>query len=52
MDEGALLGPPERIKARFKAWEASGVSGLTISGDEDAVRLMAECARLNTPQGV
>ncbi len=49
VDEGALVGPPARIKQRFKAWEDSGVQGLTISGDEDALRLMAECARLNVP---
>ena len=49
VDEGALVGPPDRIKQRFKAWEGAGVSGLTISGDEQAIRLMADCARLNTP---
>jgi len=49
VDEGALVGPPDRIKQRFKAWENAGVSGLTVSGDEQAIRLMAECARLNTP---
>jgi F420-dependent oxidoreductase-like protein len=47
VDQGALVGPKERIKKRFRAWEDSGVTGLTISGDEEAVRLMAECARLN-----
>lgn len=49
VDEGALIGPPDRIKQRFKAWENAGVSGLTISGDEQAIRLMADCARLNSP---
>ena len=47
VDQGALVGPKERIKKRFRDWEDSGVTGLTISGDEEAVRLMAECARLN-----
>jgi F420-dependent oxidoreductase-like protein len=47
VDQGALVGPKERIKKRFRAWEDSGVTGLTISGDEEAVQLMAECARLN-----
>ena len=47
VDEGALIGPKERIKKRFRDWEDSGLSGLTISGNEDALRLMAECARLN-----
>ena len=47
VDQGALVGPKERIRKRFRDWEDSGVTGLTISGDEEAVRLMAECARLN-----
>mgnify|MGYP001553754815 CR=1 FL=1 len=47
VDQGALVGPKERIRKRFRDWEDSGVTGLTISGDEAAVRLMAECARLN-----
>lgn len=49
VDEGALLGSPSRIKTRFTAWENSGVSGLTITGDATAIRTMAEIARLNTP---
>ncbi len=49
VDEGALLGPPERIKKRFAAWENSGISGLTIWGNEQAIRTMADVARLNTP---
>ena len=47
VDEGALVGPEERIKTRFGAWEDCNVTGLTIRGDERAIRLMAECARLN-----
>ena len=47
VDQGALVGPKERIKKRFRDWEDCGVSGLTISGNEEAVRFMAECARLN-----
>ena len=47
VDQGALVGPKDRIKKRFRDWEDCGVSGLTISGDEEAVRFMAECARLN-----
>lgn len=49
VDEGALLGPPDRIKQRFSAWENSGISGLTIWGDANAIRTMADVARLNTP---
>jgi F420-dependent oxidoreductase-like protein len=47
VDQGALVGPKDRIRKRFRDWEDSGTTGLTISGDEEAVRFMAECARLN-----
>ncbi len=49
VDQGALVGPAERIRKRFRDWEDTGVTGLTINGDADAIRLMADCARLNTP---
>ncbi|MCP5178536.1 MAG: LLM class F420-dependent oxidoreductase [Pseudomonadales bacterium] len=47
VDQGALVGPAARIRDRFRAWEDSGATGLTISGVANAIRLMAECARLN-----
>ena len=47
VDSGALVGPKERIKERFNAWESSGVTGLTISGNAEAIETMAEVARLN-----
>ena len=47
VDQGALIGPADRIRKRFAAWEDCSITGLTISGNEQAVRLMAECARLN-----
>ncbi len=47
VDQGALVGPADRIRKRFAAWEDCSITGLTISGDEQAVRLMAKCARLN-----
>jgi F420-dependent oxidoreductase-like protein len=47
VDQGALVGPEPRIKKRFRDWEDSGATGLTVSGDERAIRFMAECARLN-----
>ena len=47
VDQGALVGPEERIRKRFRAWEDSGASGLTIAGDDRALHFMAECARLN-----
>lgn len=47
VDQGALVGPADRIRKRFRVWEDCSITGLTISGDEQAVRFMAECARLN-----
>lgn len=47
VDQGALVGDRQRIQRRFRDWEDSGVTGLTISGDEQALRLMADVARLN-----
>ena len=52
VDQGALIGDRERIQKRFRQWEDSGVTGLTIGGDEEALRLMAEVARLNVEPGV
>ncbi len=43
-DDGSLVGPPERIRERYQAWADSGATGLTVNGDEDAMRLMAEVA--------
>ena len=50
VDGGALVGSVDRIANHFKTWEESGLTGLTISGDTNAVRTMAEIARLNSPQ--
>jgi len=47
VDSGALIGPKARIQERFKAWEDSGITGLTISGNTEAIKTMAEVARLN-----
>ena len=47
VDQGALVGDRSRIQKRFRDWEDSGITGLTINGDEEALRLMAELARLN-----
>ena len=47
VDQGSLIGDRARIARRFRDWEDCGTTGLTISGDEEAVRFMAECARLN-----
>ena len=41
-DDGSLVGPPERIRERFKAWQDSGLTGITVAGDDRAIELMAE----------
>lgn len=48
VDMKSLVGPPSRIKQRFKAWEESGATGLTVrSRQPAAIDVMAEAARLN-----
>ncbi len=45
IDEGALLGPKERIRERFRAWQDSGITGLTLTtGQDEALELMASLA--------
>lgn len=51
VDQGALVGDRQRIQKRFRDWESCGITGLTINGDEEAVRLMADVARLNVEPG-
>ena len=41
-DDGSLVGTPARIRERYRAWEDSGATGLTINGDTQAIELMAE----------
>ena len=44
-DEMALVGPPGRIRERYRAWADSGITGLTIVTDQsEAMELMAELA--------
>jgi F420-dependent oxidoreductase-like protein len=48
VDLKALVGPPARIKQRFRAWEDSGATALTVRAkDPQAIEVMAESARLN-----
>jgi F420-dependent oxidoreductase-like protein len=50
VDMKSLVGPPARIKQRYRAWEDSGATGLTVrSRQPAAVEVMAEAARLNQP---
>ncbi|MBM3139791.1 MAG: LLM class F420-dependent oxidoreductase [Chloroflexi bacterium] len=45
VDEGVLVGPVARIHERYRAWEDSGITGLTIGTDQhEAIELMAELA--------
>jgi F420-dependent oxidoreductase-like protein len=45
VDEGALVGPVARIRERYRAWEDSGVTGLTVGTQQDeALELMADLA--------
>jgi F420-dependent oxidoreductase-like protein len=49
VDEGALLGSPDRIAKRFLPWTDCGVTALTIHADQDeAIELMAVLASPST----
>jgi hypothetical protein len=42
-DDAALIGPPDRIRERYKKWEGSGATGLTLSCRQpEGLELMAE----------
>ena len=44
----SLVGPPGRIKERFRAWEDSGADSLSVrSRQPEAIEVMAQAARLN-----
>jgi len=48
VDLKSLVGPPARIRERYRAWEDSGANSLTVrSRPAEAIELMAEAARLN-----
>lgn len=48
VDLKSLVGPPARIKQRFRARAASGAASLTVrSRDPAAIDVMADVARLN-----
>jgi F420-dependent oxidoreductase-like protein len=48
VDLKSLVGSPARIKQRFRAWEESGATGMTVrSRQPEAIEVMAEAARLN-----
>ncbi len=44
-DEGALIGPAQRIRERYRSWEGSGATGLTlVCHQPEALELMADLA--------
>jgi F420-dependent oxidoreductase-like protein len=48
VDAKSLVGPKARIRQRYRAWEDSGLTGLTVrSHSIEAIEAMAEAARLN-----
>ena len=47
-DEMSIVGTTARIRERFKAWEDSGATGLTVNTDQDeALELMADITGAN-----
>jgi F420-dependent oxidoreductase-like protein len=47
VDQKSLVGPPERIKQRYRAWADSGLTGLTVrAAAPQAVDVMAAAAGL------
>jgi F420-dependent oxidoreductase-like protein len=53
VDEGCLIGPPDRIRARYAAWAESGITGMTIVSNHPAtLKLMADLAKAQPALGV
>ena len=49
IDEGALMGPPQRIRERFDEWVGSGATGLTVwASNDQGIELLAELASAGT----
>jgi F420-dependent oxidoreductase-like protein len=50
IDLRALVGTPERIRERYRAWEDSGATGLIVRSNQDeAIELMAKVADVPRP---
>ena len=54
VDTKSLVGPPERIKQRYRAWADSGLTGLSLrfrgpSPNPEVIEVMAEAAGLVAP---
>ena len=49
VDLKSLVGPPARIRERYRAWEESGADCLSVrSRQPEAIEVMARAARLNS----
>jgi F420-dependent oxidoreductase-like protein len=47
VDQKSLVGPPDRIKQRYRAWESSGITSITVrSKQPEAIEVMAQAADL------
>jgi F420-dependent oxidoreductase-like protein len=45
VDESALVGPPARIRERYRPWAGCGITGMTIATQQvEAMELMADLA--------
>ena len=45
VERRALIGPPERIRERYRAWAESGVTGMTVNLHKpEEIELMADIA--------
>jgi hypothetical protein len=48
VDLKSLVGPPARIRERYRAWEDSGADSLSVrSRQPEAIEVMARAAHLN-----
>jgi F420-dependent oxidoreductase-like protein len=48
VDSKSLVGPPARIKQRYRAWEESGIDEMAVrSRQPEAIEVVAQAARLN-----
>jgi len=45
VDESARVGPPARIRERYRAWADCGITGMTIATQQvEAIELRADLA--------
>ena len=51
-DEMSPVGPPARIRERYRAWVDCGITGLTIDTEQpEAMELMASLAGIPSSRG-